>query len=44
MMKKLIELAAGAFGRKPGSAKNIQYRYIYLLSEGGAGFGAVCVG
>ena len=44
MMKKLIELAAGAFGRAAGGAKEIQYRYIYLLPECGAGLSAVCVG
>ena len=43
MMKKLIELAAGTFGRAAGGAKEIQYRYIYLLPECGAGFSAVWV-
>lgn len=41
-MKKIMELAAAAFGREE-APKNIEYRYVFVPA-GGAGADAVCVG
>ncbi|MDD5209415.1 MAG: hypothetical protein PHV36_08515 [Elusimicrobiales bacterium] len=42
-MKKIIKIAAAAFGWEAAAPKEIQYRYIFVPPAGGEGLGAVCV-
>jgi len=42
-MKKILKLAAAAFGREAVS-KNIEYKYVFVPPVSGEGAGAVCVG
>lgn len=43
-MKKIMALAAAAFGREGAAGKDIQYRYVFVPPACGEGFSAVCVG
>lgn len=43
-MKKILKLAAAAFGAEGAAGKEIQYRYVFVPPAGGEGLGAVCVG
>jgi len=43
-MKKILEMAASAFGREAAGGKNIQYRYVFVPPACGEGLSAVCVG
>ena len=43
-MKKIMAMAAAAFGREAGAGKDIQYRYVFVPPACGGGCGAVCVG
>jgi hypothetical protein len=43
-MKKIMAMAAAAFGREVVAGKDIQYRYVFVPPACGGSFSAVCVG